>query len=277
MTTHRQESFAASSFANIFSRCMLLALTAAVCLPANVLAQGVEYVKANYTKYEYRIPMRDGKRLFTAVYVPEGPVAAISDPALSHAVQRAALRGGSVPGRPGPVAAVRQGGLHLRLSGRARAVDVGRRVRRCPALQARQERPAGFRREHRHLGHDRLAGQARRQPQRQGGHVGHFLSGLLHGDGHDRRPSGAEGGFAAGPDRRLVHRRRLAPQRGADAAARIQLHGRLRPPAARADQEVRRCRSTTRRPTATSSSSTWGRWPTRTPSTSRTTCRSGTK
>lgn len=28
-------------------------------------------VKANYTKYEYRIPMRDGKRLFTAVYVPK--------------------------------------------------------------------------------------------------------------------------------------------------------------------------------------------------------------
>jgi uncharacterized protein len=50
---------------------MPLALTAAVCLPANVLAQGVEYVKANYTKYEYRIPMRDGKRLFTAVYCPK--------------------------------------------------------------------------------------------------------------------------------------------------------------------------------------------------------------
>ena len=28
-------------------------------------------VKANYTKYEYRIPMRDGVRLFTAVYVPK--------------------------------------------------------------------------------------------------------------------------------------------------------------------------------------------------------------
>ncbi|MFN0053157.1 MAG: CocE/NonD family hydrolase [Planctomycetales bacterium] len=28
-------------------------------------------VKAQYTKYEYRIPMRDGKRLFTAVYVPK--------------------------------------------------------------------------------------------------------------------------------------------------------------------------------------------------------------
>ncbi|HEY7326805.1 MAG TPA: CocE/NonD family hydrolase [Gemmataceae bacterium] len=34
-------------------------------------AQGLEYVKANYTKYEYRIPTRDGKKLFTAVYVPK--------------------------------------------------------------------------------------------------------------------------------------------------------------------------------------------------------------
>lgn len=33
--------------------------------------QGLEHVKANFTKYEYRIPMRDGKRLFTAVYVPK--------------------------------------------------------------------------------------------------------------------------------------------------------------------------------------------------------------
>ncbi|HEV8132143.1 MAG TPA: CocE/NonD family hydrolase [Acidobacteriota bacterium] len=33
--------------------------------------QGLEYVKANYTKYEYYIPMRDGVRLFTAVYVPK--------------------------------------------------------------------------------------------------------------------------------------------------------------------------------------------------------------
>ena len=34
-------------------------------------AQGIAHVKSNYTKYEYRIPMRDGKRLFTAVYVPK--------------------------------------------------------------------------------------------------------------------------------------------------------------------------------------------------------------
>ena len=30
-----------------------------------------DYVRAHYTKYEFRIPMRDGKRLFTSVYVPK--------------------------------------------------------------------------------------------------------------------------------------------------------------------------------------------------------------
>ena len=28
------------------------------------------YIRANYTKYEYQIPMRDGVKLFTSVYVP---------------------------------------------------------------------------------------------------------------------------------------------------------------------------------------------------------------
>jgi len=43
----------------------------------NVFAQrgrvspDAEYIKANYTKYEYQVPMRDGKKLFTSVYVPK--------------------------------------------------------------------------------------------------------------------------------------------------------------------------------------------------------------
>ncbi len=52
-------------------RCVILALVAVACLPRSVAAQGVEYVKSHYTKYEYRIPMRDGKRLMTAVYAPK--------------------------------------------------------------------------------------------------------------------------------------------------------------------------------------------------------------
>jgi putative CocE/NonD family hydrolase len=34
-------------------------------------AQGVDYIREHYTKYEYLIPMRDGIRLFTSVYVPK--------------------------------------------------------------------------------------------------------------------------------------------------------------------------------------------------------------
>jgi len=59
--------------------------------------------QAHYTKYEYRIPMRDGVKLFTAVYVAEGSKQEISDLAHADAVQRAALRSGSVPVHAGPV------------------------------------------------------------------------------------------------------------------------------------------------------------------------------
>lgn len=48
----------------------ILALAVFVGLPAQLFAQGLEYVKAHYTKHEYQIPMRDGVRLFTAVYAP---------------------------------------------------------------------------------------------------------------------------------------------------------------------------------------------------------------
>ena len=42
--------------------CFLVLLLAAT---GSLLAQGVEYIRANYTKYEYEIPMRDGQKLFT--------------------------------------------------------------------------------------------------------------------------------------------------------------------------------------------------------------------
>jgi uncharacterized protein len=45
-----------------------------LCLfwPALLLAQPADtYVRDNYTKYEYKIPMRDGTKLHTAVYVPK--------------------------------------------------------------------------------------------------------------------------------------------------------------------------------------------------------------
>ena len=46
---------------------ILLLLVAA--LPIG--AQGTHFVKQHYSKFEYMIPMRDGVRLFTEVYVPK--------------------------------------------------------------------------------------------------------------------------------------------------------------------------------------------------------------
>jgi len=62
-----------------------LVLTLSLCVPALLVAQptpppppkplaGAElkdYIRSHYTKYEYQIPMRDGAKLFTAVYVPK--------------------------------------------------------------------------------------------------------------------------------------------------------------------------------------------------------------
>jgi uncharacterized protein len=49
-----------------------LALAAAVLVPPGSRADpSADAVRARFTKYEYRIPMRDGVRLFTSVYVPK--------------------------------------------------------------------------------------------------------------------------------------------------------------------------------------------------------------
>ena len=51
-------------------RVFVAALLLAVVV-ASARAQGLEWVKTNYTKHEYYVSMRDGVRLYTAVYVPK--------------------------------------------------------------------------------------------------------------------------------------------------------------------------------------------------------------
>ncbi len=48
-----------------------MSMTFAVVAQEVAQTPAEDYVKAHYTKYEYRIPMRDGVRLFTSVYVPK--------------------------------------------------------------------------------------------------------------------------------------------------------------------------------------------------------------
>lgn len=51
--------------------CFMLLLAFVSAIQSNITAQSADNVRARYTKYEYRIPMRDGVRLFTAIYVPK--------------------------------------------------------------------------------------------------------------------------------------------------------------------------------------------------------------
>lgn len=53
-----------------FLICCLISLHGFAQNTVNNLSDA-DYIKAGYTKYEYQIPMRDGKKLFTAVYVPK--------------------------------------------------------------------------------------------------------------------------------------------------------------------------------------------------------------
>jgi len=46
-------------------------ITLGLLLGAGAFSQQVEYTRAHYTKHDYRIPMRDGVKLFTTVYMPK--------------------------------------------------------------------------------------------------------------------------------------------------------------------------------------------------------------
>ncbi|HQZ37985.1 MAG TPA: CocE/NonD family hydrolase [Vicinamibacterales bacterium] len=48
-----------------------LALCLVVAASVVLLPQDADYVRVHYTKYEFEVPMRDGVKLFTSVYVPK--------------------------------------------------------------------------------------------------------------------------------------------------------------------------------------------------------------
>jgi putative CocE/NonD family hydrolase len=54
-----------------FATALIALITLLLFAPSRAHAQSADQVKARYTKYEYMIPMRDGVRLFTAVYAPK--------------------------------------------------------------------------------------------------------------------------------------------------------------------------------------------------------------
>ncbi|MBB5638307.1 hypothetical protein HDE68_004236 [Pedobacter cryoconitis] len=50
---------------------LLFLLLLAIRVTAQEASADAAYIKENYSKYEYQVPMRDGKKLFTVVYAPK--------------------------------------------------------------------------------------------------------------------------------------------------------------------------------------------------------------
>ncbi len=65
------KSISMNSFKSISARAALVACLSMVVFACPASAQEKFDVKANYRKREYRIPMRDGVKLFTSVYLPK--------------------------------------------------------------------------------------------------------------------------------------------------------------------------------------------------------------
>ena len=215
---------------------------AAQGLPSDVPAQFVPVTAAfDYVRRSVMIPMRDGVKLHTVIIVPKG--AARARRSCSRARRITPPRSRATPRAPtsAPPAGLRQrhrrhrrGRLHPRGAGRARQVRVGGRLRDEPPA-ARAAEPDRRRPCHRHVGHDRLAGEERPREQRQGRHPRDLLRRLPAADGAGGPAPGAQGRRADEPDGGRLDWRRLVPQRRvppADDAVHVR-PGRLRARATR--------------------------------------------
>ena len=184
---------------------VLIATVASIVRPRPGSApagQGPEYVKAHYTKYEYRIPMRDGVRLFTAVYVAEGHDRRPIRSCMIRTPYSVRPYGADqYPGDLGPSPLFGKAGyIFVYQDVRGRWMSEGTFVNMRPHNPAKKGRRTSTRAP---TPTTRSTGWSRTSPNHNGkvGHVGHLVPRLLHGGGDDRRPPGPEGGLAAGADR----------------------------------------------------------------------------
>ena len=95
------------------------------------------FIRETYTKYEHLVPMRDGTRLFTAVYVPKDAGPAKRYPILMIRTPYSVAPYGidAYPRNARPVGIGGAGQVHLRPPGRPRPDDVGGDVRRRPSFR----------------------------------------------------------------------------------------------------------------------------------------------
>ena len=122
--------------------------------------------------------MRDGAKLFTSVYVPKDR--STTYPIMLIRTPYSVAPYGVDQYRPtlGPSEHfMKDGFIFVYQDVRGRYMSEGELMEVRPHNPAKKAQR--HRREHRHLGHHRLAGQERPRQQRQGGNVGHLVSRLL--------------------------------------------------------------------------------------------------
>ena len=256
INVHERASMISSPHWRLFSSPLVAVLFMVFSPAGRAAAQGVEQVKADL--HEVRIPHSDARR--------QTP--------LHRRLRRRRTRTSTYPilmtrtpysvkpygvdqyrDRPRPLSTVRQGGLHLRLPGRARPLDVRGRVRQHAAAQPGQEGAKDV--DESTDTYDTIdwlaQARARTTTARSASGASPIPASTPSAGMIDAHPA-PEGRLAAGPRHRLVHRRRLAPQRRALPAAHVQLHGPIRQAPPRADARSSTRTSTTKPRTATTSS-----------------------
>ena len=244
-------------------------------LAATSAAQDARPLDARYTKTEYQVPMRDGKKLFTVVYEPR-------DTTRRYAVMM--TRTPYSVGPYGPAAYPRSlarspkfadtGFIFVYQDVRGRFMSEGDFVHMTPwkgmaGAVATDESTDAYDTIDWVLSHVATQQRSRR-------HVGRIVPGLLHGRRAGQRAPRAQGGVAAGAPGRLVHGRRRAPSRHILAHERVRILRDARPRAAGPDEPSGRVHSTMAPTTATRSFSRWARCRTPTSCISRAARRSGT-
>jgi uncharacterized protein len=80
--SERSPRVSRSLLSAVYAALTFVATMPAVSHPQTPTTPDAAFVRLNYAKHEYRIPMRDGARLFTVVYVPKDMSAAIRYPIL---------------------------------------------------------------------------------------------------------------------------------------------------------------------------------------------------
>ena len=189
--------------------CFIFAFAALSGLAAG---QGVEWLRENYTKREVRIPMRDGVRLFTAIYAPKDT--SHTYPILLMRTPYSIFPYGEdkIPVRLGPTPAMAHAGyVFVEQDVRGRFMSEGSFVEMRPQLEAHPDSRDVDESTDTYDTIDWLVKNVAGNNGRVG--LTALVPGLLRRRGIARRAPRVEGRQSAGADGRPLPRRRRCAQR----------------------------------------------------------------